>query len=329
MGASASTNVNTIRNNLQTSAIQGCPATTASNTINLSGLNYTEPAWCPANSPGINIQQVSEIDAQCFLGNLQSSVAQSVAQMDATAQAGLGLSASTNKSDIQNQISQKTTQTCAGQSTSNAVIGPGAVVSACQLQIFQNANDNNICQINATQNLADQVAVKQAAMAKGGSFFGDIFGSGILSTIFIIIIVLIVLGIIGGIITAVVKNRGSTTNTSTTSTAIKTGGADGFNLQNNKSLLVIIILIVLLIVAIIFNSSPTKTPINEQDIENLKQTINEAQRIAGIDASTPVTPEYTDEIIGDAVYYIPQYDDNFADIDDGNLDDFYKPLLEN
>ena len=59
------------------------------------------------------------------------------------------------------------------------------------------------------------------------------------------------------------------------------------DIGNNKSLLVLIILVILLVIAFAFNMTKTKTPINEQDIEHLKQTINDAQEIAKIQYTAP------------------------------------------
>ena len=363
MGASASTNVSKIRNDITSQAYQSCPGSNVSNTAVLNGVKYTMPQWCPAGSPGFDIDQTASIDATCFLGSLQSSIAESTAKLSAQAQAGLGLSASTDKSTVENQLKSQIDQKCAGYSTSNAAQLNDVTVDACQFRLVQNASQNLACQINASQQTADSVATSLASEAKGGSLFGDLFGGfgGIGKWIIIIVVILAVLGLIGGIIAAVVKSKGkkgdattakgtktttktnagtkaTTTTGTTTTTKLKQDGGEneGFfeTFKNNKSLMVLVILLLIIIVVILFNTyAHNKPPINEQDLETLQQTITDAKNIAKVQYSAPTTPDYTyspvqDEIIGNEIYYNMQYDDSAFNIDNTPLDDYYKPLLE-
>ena len=358
MGAAVSTNVSTIRNNLTESAYQSCPNIGTANSATLSGVTYTTPQWCPAGSPGFEIDQTATVDANCVIGSMQKSIADSASALSANAQTGLGFAVSTDKSKTEQNIQTYLTQTCGNQNASNTVDFKNVNVEACTFRVLQNASDKSVCQLSALQDQASKVATNEAASATG--WFGG--GFGIMGIVLVLILVCVLIG--GGFAAyryfSSKKGKTSTGTKKKTPTTIKkiTPGEETFDLESeeavqiggltdlfsgaegtfwervkrNKSLVIIVILLLLLITVYFFNKRiQNKPPITEEDLDNLKQKIMEAQQVASMDntyvPSAPPSPQYTiatqDEIIGN------NYDARYSDhAYNQTLDDYYKPLLE-
>ncbi len=207
MGASVSTNQQTIENSIIAEAYNKCPAVGTTQITNLTGIQFDPPANC--NPPSsFTVGQTSTIDGNCLLTNLQSSVASTASQLSAQAQAGLGLSGGTNIAAVQQSIAEKTVNDCGQFSTTQQANISDTVIKSCQFQVVQNASQNVSCQINSTQNLASNVAASAAAQAQGGSIFGDLFGTGKAGIIAAIVVGIILLVIVIGLIIFAVKSGG-------------------------------------------------------------------------------------------------------------------------
>ena len=363
MGASVSTNTSAVNNDFSSQEYATCGNTVASNTIDIHSLKYTQPPGCPADSKGFLAQQTSAVKADCVIGILQQNVADTVSKMNADAQAGLGFAVSTDSSNISNQIKNKISASCGDKSSTNQASISDTEVTACNLAIIQDASAQSSCAINTLQAITSNVQSTQDTSAKGGSLFGDLFG-GMPSWIWIIIGIVVLLILAGagfGLYRHFSGKKGKTTGAkkkiTTTTTKKVTPGEEIFDLdtedavqiggltdlfsgaegtfwdrvKRNKSLVVIIILLLLLIAVYFFNKRiQNKPPITEEDLDDLKQKIMEAQQVASMDntyvPSAPPSPQYIatqDEIIGN------NYDARYSDhAYNQTLDDYYKPLLE-
>ncbi|AVL94891.1 putative myristoylated membrane protein [Moumouvirus australiensis] len=230
MGVSASTNKQTIENNILNKAYNSCPSMGTTNIVNLSGIKFEPPPDC--NPPSsMTIGQTATIDSNCLLTSLQSSAAEIAAELSAEAKAGLGISGSTNVNDIKQSISNITKNTCANVSTTNNATIRDTVIKSCQFRVVQNATENVSCQINTTQDLVSKIASSSASTAKGGSIWGDIFGSGpggLIAGIVVIIIIIIVIAIIIYFVTKN-KNKVNTSNLLSTQTLEEAALLGGFN----------------------------------------------------------------------------------------------------
>ncbi|AGF85232.1 IMV envelope protein [Moumouvirus goulette] len=264
MGASASTNKQTIENTMINNAYNSCGTIGAVNNVTINDITFDPPANC--NPPSsFDISQATTINSKCLIASLQSSAAQTVAQLSAEAKAGLGFSASTNINDITNTIKNNVTNKCANQSTTNKANLKDMVIKSCNIRIAQDATVNEVCQINETQNEISNIADKAAANAQGGSILGDIFGSGITKIIIAIIILIALLG--GGffLFKQLTKNK----NTAPVETATELNKSAelaallGGNISNafnnlfssnpkeNRTIIIIIILVLVILVALI------------------------------------------------------------------------------
>lgn len=352
MGASASVNKQTVQNNMIDSATANCGAgASATNIINVSNTNYTQPPNCPAGSLGFNAGQAAVVDSTCLLGNLQSNAANVAQNLSAKSQAGLGFSVGANVSETKNNLGTYVSQTCAGQSTTDIVDVSNVNVQACNFTVTQHASVNAMCQINNTQDQIGKIAVASAAQAQGGSIFGDLFGNlftGARGIIIIVVIFLVLVLIVGGLIMFLLKTS------ETSKEAVKVVGENpdilkalavmggfwdsdsdgesfGDMLGRNKIWIIIIIIVLILLILFMLGASKAKdTKLTESDVNDFRQRIAEAQKIAGIAPtptvsprpSTRTSPNNSDTRPYDTSYYA---DDIF--LSPNSLDVYYQPPL--
>lgn len=318
MGASSSTNEQSVQNNIIDSAVANCNPVSASNSISLSGINYTQPADCPAGSTGLEINQAASVTATCLLSNLQSQAAQSANSLNASAKAGLGFSVSTNISDTANNISSYVDSQCSGVSSTNMANISDTNVRSCNFVIVQDATAQESCQINETQNVISNIAAASSASSQGGSILGNIFGGGssVITVIIVIVVVLILISAGVGIFMHM-KNKkaeegtgeeGTDGSSDITGDSEGSEGTDGdvvggfmdiindpstfqTKLKKNKPYIVLVIIIVLFIVAFMIGNSKNKDkPITDNDFQNLRKTIEEAHQIAGFATTNQLSP---------------------------------------
>lgn len=281
MGTSVSTTSDKIVNDMTTQAISSCPGGTSISTVNISGLTFNPPPGC--KNPQFSIDQASTIDATCYLGNLQTAVAQTSADLSAEAKTGLGWSVSTTVDDTKNNLQQYTSAQCAGESSTQQINIQDSVISACDFILAQNATDKQMCEINLTQNAALKVADKLAAQSTG--FLG---GTGGIIIIVVIIIVIIIVIAIGAYF--VLKSN-----------KLAGGGSNRSNCANGKACIIIIILVLIFLVWFLIKTSkiPNNNKINEADLNHFTETLSEARKIAGIIPGHNPIPEYTGGLTSD------------------------------
>src|SRR5580704_15179831 len=106
MGAAASTNVSTSQTSVISDSINSCQQASGSNTVNISGLRYTQPPNCPAGNTGaaLNITQGATVDANCLISAMVKNMSSNYNNMSTQAQAGFGIAASTNVATNQQNI---------------------------------------------------------------------------------------------------------------------------------------------------------------------------------------------------------------------------------
>lgn len=366
MGASSSTNKQTIQNNIIDSAVAQCKPVSASNSINLSGINFNPPADCPGGS-NFNVSQASSVDATCLIGQLLSQAAQSTSSLDANAKAGLGFSVSTNVSETANNISSYVNSQCSGVSSSNMANISDTNIQSCNFVITQDATAQESCQINQTQNVISSIAAAASASSQGGSIWGDLFGGGssVITVIIVVVIVLILISAGVGIFMHMknkkaeegdgesVEGEDGSDTTGITEEGEGSEGSEGSlvggfmdivndpskfqsKLKKNKPYIVFVIIVVLFIVAFMIGNSKNKDKqITNDDFQNLRKTIEEAHQIAGFNTNNQLSPTPINSVSVHDVDVEPLVEMQNSEIypiggiEDRSecLNDFYKPLL--
>lgn len=195
MGASASTNQQTIENKILNEAYNSCPSIGTTNIVNLSGIKFLPPNNCNP-PPSFTIGQTATVNATCLLSSLQKANAEAASKLNSDSKAGLGISVSTNINDVVNSVTNITKNTCAGVSTTNRADISDTVIRACKFQVVQDATQNVSCQINSAQDLASKIAAEASSQAQGGSIFGNLFGDFSIWKIILIIVVVVIVGLI-------------------------------------------------------------------------------------------------------------------------------------
>jgi len=353
MGASISVNRQTVQNELITQAVNSCPPVAGANVVNWSGVTLRQPPGCPPDS-SFDISQASVVDATCLLNSMQNVAASTIGNLDANAQAGLGLAATRNESDIRNQISNITNNTCAGVSTTNYVNWQDVDIESCRLAVTQNATQNVRCQIDATQDLINKVATTMTSQAEGGSIFGNIFGSGPGGIIVLVVIAVLIIAALIGAYFFFTKSNKSTLITATTGVPVPSSISDELSSLSSTQIgggdsstlwfIIVIILIVILVIFITNCCRRQNNALTEADINRLTQKMEEAQRIAGLNQSRNTVSPFN-QMLSEGFSQSPVYiSDDKAQIEsdpfsdnayyhanppeyESTLDDYFQPLL--
>jgi hypothetical protein len=185
MGASASTTKSTIESEIINNSYASCPAVAASSVATLKNVNH-EPLESCEDSEFV-VKQDAAVNANCVIANMQDSMADLMTTAGAEAQAGLGLSVSTDISEIKSSIQQSIIQECKDISSDNYLEVEGVNTKACNFYFIQETDAQVACELNASQTLATEVAEVSAAGAAGFDPTAAIFG---------IVIICIVAGVI-------------------------------------------------------------------------------------------------------------------------------------
>nr|AEX62679.1 uncharacterized myristoylated membrane protein [Moumouvirus Monve] len=333
MGASSSTNKQTIENNILNQAYNSCPSIGTTNIVSLSGIKFEPPPDC--NPPSsMTIGQTATIDSNCLLTSLQSSAAQIAAELSAEAKAGLGISVSTNINDVKQSISNITNNTCANVSTTNNATIRDTVIKSCQFRVVQNAKENVSCQINSTQDLISKIASNAASNAQGGSIWGDIFGSGPSGLIAGIIVIIIIFIIIAAVIYFLTRNKNKVNpsdllSTQTLEEAALLGGfnnilkggwdniMDNLNnpgnlfskIRNSSTYKLLIISILVLIIVILYKTLHTHY------LENENTSVNQ------LDTNQNINQPNINQLNTNQ-FYRQQYVPNYYQNEYGNIQDY-------
>lgn len=196
MGASASVNTQDTVNEVINQSIVGCPTTQGINVIDITGTSFNPPPGCGSSS-STNITQGLAVDAQCALTNLISNTAAIGATLDATTQAGLGISANASTQVIESEITNQAQAFCGPAIADQQFTATNVQFNACNTIVTQNGTVQNSCQIQQVQDTLNKYASAQTASTTGGSFVSDVFGSTTSFVIFLIIglVILICIGV--------------------------------------------------------------------------------------------------------------------------------------
>ena len=272
MGASASTNQQTIVNNTVNEAYNSCPTVGTMNATTISGLKFLPPPDC--NPPSsFDISQVATVKSECLISSLQKGAANISSKLDSQSKAGLGISVSTNINDVITSISNITKNTCAGVSTNNKADLTNLTVRACQFKIAQDASANAYCQINSAQDLISNIATKASSQAQGGSIWGNLFGGGF-GGILVGIIVIVVICLFIGLGIYLFRKSSQNKNTSdllSPSMLEKAALLGGFgddmsdflaSVKNSNMYKFIVILIMIVVILILMKTLNMPNPIN-------------------------------------------------------------------
>jgi len=355
MGVSASVNTQKNINNMVQSDYNSCGngSSGAYNVVSLNGIQFDPPSTCPPNN-SLQIGQTATVNATCLISALQSTAAQLASQLNATQQASLGFSFgytnNVSTTDISNFISNQ----CQSYSSANIASINDTVIESCNFQIVQDATVNQSCQINATQDLINNISNLLTSQTSGGSVFGDLFGNGPLGAIvgiIIVIVIIVVIAVIGIIVFKAFFSGSSKQNQQKlTEAALLAGGGNGYQIGSLRSFLkkltnsttfgneikknkafTILIILFLLILATVFliASCKIKQPLTEADLEKFGQTVSEANKIAGlVQIPTEEINTNTDKTVKNYAHSdYSDYSDYLGEANEDSLSDFYKPLL--
>ncbi len=168
MGGQASTNLFKSNTELNQVAINKC-GVTANQSIKIKNFSFKCPDSCIASGEkcDVNIGNAQTIDASCAIGAQQDSLATLIASLGAEAQAGLGFSASTNKVEINKQISQIIQSTCQDASDQSIDVSETQLETCGNLTFQNNATVKTKCEMGAIQKLVDQTKSKVTSSASG------------------------------------------------------------------------------------------------------------------------------------------------------------------
>jgi len=177
MGAAASWVTSDVKNTLTTQAYNGCDPVQTLQNILIKGSTFKPDKVCGASSEFV-VEQVSTIESECLINSLQESLVKTILEMSSSAQAGLGISISKVKSNIESQVSAIVNNKCSGERTDQILGIYDTVVTTCKVRLVQNATAKSKCQISNLQKLSADVQAKITSEAKGWGAFdlGWIFG---------------------------------------------------------------------------------------------------------------------------------------------------------
>lgn len=150
--------------NILTNAYDSCGNNSYTNINSLSGIQFEPSTYCNP-MPTMVVGNTPTVDATCLLHALQTNAANTAVSLSPQVQASLGLAQSTNQQDMQNSISQYTTNQCANVSSSNMANINDTVIESCNFEVVNDANANQSCQINSTQNLINNIATASAGQS--------------------------------------------------------------------------------------------------------------------------------------------------------------------
>jgi hypothetical protein len=201
MGAQQSRNTSNVRQDIEAKINASCGPTQASNTAIFDGVIIKPPAGgCPGGDPSVTINQHLEADARCQINTTLNTLADSAAKLTADAQAGLGLSKSSNASTMSNDIKTLVENKCGGLSTVNLASFKGSTFETCKFILPQNASAKDVCTLEALSGLTSKVQTELAAKTTGTSIWEALFGSGSGRIFMIVLIIVAIVALIGGII---------------------------------------------------------------------------------------------------------------------------------
>ena len=273
MGASVSTNKDTINTNILQKAYNSCGSgARTQNVIDISNVTFDPPDNCNPQSQFI-IGQQATADATCLIQNLQSSAAEVASTLSANAQAGLGFAVSTNVSDTTTNINNYVSNICAGASSTNQANIKDTVIKACKFVAVQNASAKESCQINNTQDVISQIASNASSNAQGASVWGLLFGEGGFGKILFIMLGLIIMA---SIILVLVKkfsggNKGNNSGIELSDMGQFGGISNFFDSTNNPQLFTMFIIIIILLLVLFSINSFRNKKIIGNDIQKQYQ----------------------------------------------------------
>ena len=274
MGASASSTVSKINNEVIEGAYQNCPSIGSMNVANFEDVNFYPGDWCGPDAEFV-VGQQAEVDASCVLNAMQKSASQIAANLSAEARTGFGLSAASDVSSVTNSMKNLISNKCEDASSSNIVNFKDVDVTACKFRVVQKATAKTVCETNATQDLTSSIAVKAAADSTG--FLGGLFSGG-LTTIIVVIVILFLLIGGGGAIFYFMKDKGGGDKSKEAK-----GGAFA---QSQTGTIIIIVLFILIIMLLLSPCMANKPPLNQDDLNRWNNMAKETQSMAGLSESS-------------------------------------------
>ena len=188
MGASSSKSTSTQETDILNQAYNTCASVSSEVTTNLSNVQFDPPDSCV--NPTFDISQASQVDSTCLIGSLQTSYADSAAQLDNTTKAGLGISLSKTSSDIKTDLQTTVNNSCANESSTQMANISDTVIKSCNFSVVQNATLHDSCVINNTQSQISNMSAAVQADTEGSSVLGLLWGN-MSSTEFIVLGVIV------------------------------------------------------------------------------------------------------------------------------------------
>lgn len=300
MGLAESVTTQQVVTDISTTAINSCPSSQASNYFSANNITYTCPDGCPPEDCVFEVDQTATVDAACYITALQQTAAQQLSNVSQDTKSAIGLNLSYTATDIQTQLSNTVINECGDvpNTVNNQVVLTNADINACGMFIIQNATDNQICQINATQDIINNVTNEILSETQGSSLTQLLFGSG-LTSVFIILGILIFIFIVIAVILIVVvlvkksKKKPDNSNENSFTSGIdddinfggKADSADNetsTNGRRNKSIYILVGLGIVLLAAVLYYSTRNEKKITDNEINYLKNNLNQAKQFANL-----------------------------------------------
>lgn len=312
MGISASTSSQTIQNDIITEAANDCETTGSANNITIiQGGSFTSPPDCPDGGT-FTIDQSASKDSLCLINNLQTSAAENAVKLSQTTQADLGLSVTTDITEMLTSIQNISESGCTGDSSStDLVLAKDVPIYACNYVITQNANTRNACIIENTQSTITDISEALANETDGSGLFDLAFGDGwggIIAAVLIVVAIIVVVIILALVISS--RNKKNITleqdksfNEATTDSLfsdIDVSSVSGGKSKSSKCtgwivLAIILILFVVILLFMYYNkkhnrnrlgSKLLKNRLNGSDLENYSNKVMDAYKIAEIESES-------------------------------------------
>ena len=193
MGGQSSKSEQQFETDITSEAFNECKGANVSNSIIINQVQHRpeyNPA-CTADST-FRVEQGANVESKCLISHLQQITADSIANLDAEAQAGLGFAFSENKNEILTQLNTKVENECTGLSLENKAEISDTVITACNFMVIQDATVKDSCVINSLQNTANRATVESRSTASGASIWGILFGEGTSWLLLIVAIIVVI-----------------------------------------------------------------------------------------------------------------------------------------
>lgn len=193
MGASVSTNIQESKSDMVTEAYNKCASVNSTQSITLTDVEFTPPDTCKEDST-FNIEQKSSVNANCVISNLQKSVSDQLLKSSAKAQAGIGIAAALNSTNVETEVKNLVKNDCGDIVNGQTGKFEKLKIKSCKFYYIQEADLKTQCTLDSLQSTALKLTSIQDADAEGASLSSLLGTGGIVTMIIVAILVFVLFG---------------------------------------------------------------------------------------------------------------------------------------